>query len=56
MTKSMLPDMIITKYLKIVYDAFEKKGALDSEEMNNEGNWMYFTLVLFSNRDKILVL
>jgi hypothetical protein len=25
------------KYLKIVYETFEKKGMLDSEEMSNEG-------------------
>lgn len=49
-----IPGLPLGKYLKIVYDAFEKKGTLDSEEMSNEGKLMYFTLVLFLNGNKNL--
>jgi hypothetical protein len=32
-----IPRLPLGKYLKIVYDVFEKKGMLDSEEISDKG-------------------
>jgi len=39
-----IPRLPLGKYLKIVYEAFEKKGILDSEQMSNEGKLDVFHL------------
>ncbi len=39
-----IPRLPLGKYLKLVYEGFEKKGMLDSEQMSNEGNLDVFYL------------
>ena|SRR2546427_1446333 len=42
--KYEIPRLVLGKYLKVVYEGFEKKGRLDSDEMYNAGKLNVFHL------------
>jgi hypothetical protein len=50
--KEEIPPMVLSKYLKLVYDFHEARGSLDNTDINQNGKLDVMDLSIFQQRDK----